>query len=99
MAEAATWRNSYLTGADELRNGPPKKGIDRSAVIEMLYHTPIERFLEAMAAALDGPAAEGKNLKVNLVLTDSGEILRAVDRERRAAPQARRRPRRAPTPP
>jgi alkyl sulfatase BDS1-like metallo-beta-lactamase superfamily hydrolase len=73
MAEAATWRNSYLTGADELRNGPPKKGVDRSAVIEMLYHTPIERFLEAMAAALDGPAAEGKNLKINLVLSDTGE--------------------------
>ena len=26
MAEAATWRNSYLTAAAELRNGPPKKG-------------------------------------------------------------------------
>ncbi len=34
MAEAATWRNSYLTAAAELRNGPPKKGIDRSYLIE-----------------------------------------------------------------
>ena len=93
MAEAATWRNSYLTGADELRNGPPKKGIDRSAVIEMLYHTPIERFLEAMAAALDGPAAEGKNLKINLVLSDTGEthvlwIENAVLHHKRAAAAA-----------
>ncbi len=91
MAEAATWRNSYLTGADELRNGPPKKGVDRSAVIEMLYHTPIERFLDAMAAALDGPAAEGKNLKVNLVLSDTGEshvlwIENSVFHHRRSAP-------------
>ena len=73
MAEAATWRNSYLTAAMELREGPPQKGIDRSSLIDMLQQTPIERFLEAMAAGLDGPAADGKNLKVNLVLTDIEE--------------------------
>jgi len=73
MSEAATWRNSYLTAAAELRNGPPKKGISKAGFIEMLSQTPIERFLEAMAAGLDGPAAEGKTLKVNLVLTDIKE--------------------------
>ena len=73
MAEAATWRNSYLTAAAELRNGPPTKGISKSDVIEMLHQTPIERFLEAMAAGLNGPDAEGKDLKVNLVLTDTKE--------------------------
>ena len=72
-SEAATWRNSYLTAAAELRNGPPKKGVDRAGFVEMLSQTPIERFLEAMAAGLDGPAAEGKNLKVNLVLSDTQE--------------------------
>lgn len=73
MAEATTWRNSYLTAAAELRNGPPKQGISRAGFIEMLNQTPVERFLEAMAAGLDGPAAEGKNLKINLVLTDIQE--------------------------
>ena len=73
MAEAATWRNSYLTAAQELRNGPPAKGASKAMVLDMLQQTPIERFLEAMAAGLDGPAAEGKNLKVNLVLTDTKE--------------------------
>lgn len=73
MSEAATWRNSYLTAAAELRNGPPKNGVSRAGFIEMLNQTPVERFLEAMAASLDGPAAEGKNLKVNLVLTDTKE--------------------------
>ena len=33
----------------------------------------MERFLEAMAGELNGPAAEGKDLKVNLVLTDLKE--------------------------
>ncbi|OYU72154.1 MAG: alkyl/aryl-sulfatase, partial [Burkholderiales bacterium PBB5] len=43
MSEAATWRNSYLTAATELREGPPKKGVDRSFLIDMLYETPVER--------------------------------------------------------
>jgi alkyl sulfatase BDS1-like metallo-beta-lactamase superfamily hydrolase len=70
MAEAATWRNSYLTAAAELRQGTPTQGVDRSNLVDMLTQTPIERFLEAMAASLNGPAAEGKNLKINLVLSD-----------------------------
>jgi alkyl sulfatase BDS1-like metallo-beta-lactamase superfamily hydrolase len=91
MAEASTWRNSYLTAAAELRNGPPKKGVDRSFLIDMLYETPIERFLEAMAAGLDGPAAEGKELKINLVLTDTKDsyvlwIENAVLHFKKAAP-------------
>ncbi len=91
MAEASTFRNSYLTAAAELRNGPPKKGVDRSFLVEMLAQTPTERFLEAMAGGLDGPAAEGKNLKVNLVLSDTKEtfvlwIENAVLHYKKAAP-------------
>jgi alkyl sulfatase BDS1-like metallo-beta-lactamase superfamily hydrolase len=93
MSEAATWRNSYLTAAAELRNGPPKKGIDRSFLVDMLARTPVERFLEAMAAGLDAQAAEDKNLKVNLVLTDTKEsfvlwIENAVLHHRPAPPAA-----------
>jgi alkyl sulfatase BDS1-like metallo-beta-lactamase superfamily hydrolase len=73
QAESATWRNSYLTGASELRNGPPKKGVNRADFVELLMQTPTERFLEAMAAALNGPSAEGKDYKLNLVLSDVKE--------------------------
>jgi alkyl sulfatase BDS1-like metallo-beta-lactamase superfamily hydrolase len=73
MAEASTFRNSYLTAAAELRHGPPQKGLDRTRFLDVLQHTPVERFLDAMAAALDGPAADGANLRINLVLTDTGE--------------------------
>ena len=91
MAEAATWRNSYLTAATELRNGPPKKGIDRSYFIDMLSQTPIERFLDAMAAGLNGPAAEDKDLKINLVISDTKEsfvlwIENAVLHHKKSAP-------------
>ncbi len=92
-AEAATWRNSYLTAAAELRNGPPKTGVDRSRFIDVLMHTPVERFLEAMAAGLNGPDAEDVNLTINLVLTDSGDsfvlwIENAVLHHRRGEPVA-----------
>lgn len=73
MSEASTWRNGYLTGASELRNGPPKKGASRALVVDMLNQTPVERFLEAMAGGLDAEAAEGKDLKINLVVTDTKE--------------------------
>jgi alkyl sulfatase BDS1-like metallo-beta-lactamase superfamily hydrolase len=43
MAESAPWRNFYLTGALELRKGPPAQGIPSSALLDMLQHTPIER--------------------------------------------------------
>jgi len=72
-SEAATWRNAYLTGAQELRLGPPTQGVSKANTIDLLFQTPTERFLEAMAASLDGPAAAGKNLKINLVLTDQKE--------------------------
>ena len=70
VAESAPWRNVYLTGAYELENGVPKVGVTPAMMIDMLAHTPIERFLEAMAGGLNGPDAEGKNLTVNLRFSD-----------------------------
>jgi alkyl sulfatase BDS1-like metallo-beta-lactamase superfamily hydrolase len=93
QSEAATWRNSYLTAANELRQGPPAKGVDRASFIEMLAQTPTERFLEAMAAGLKGPDAAGKTLKINLVLSDAKEsyvlwLENAVLHHKPAAPAA-----------
>ncbi len=73
MSEAATWRNAYLSAAMELREGPPKTGISKANAIDMLGQVPTERFLEAMAGSINGPDAAGKNLKINLELTDTKE--------------------------
>ncbi len=73
QSESATWRNAYLTGAMELRQGPPKKGVSKANVVDMLQQVPTERFLEAMAAGMNGPDADGKSLKINLVLSDTHE--------------------------
>ncbi|MEI6666862.1 MAG: alkyl sulfatase dimerization domain-containing protein [Acidobacteriota bacterium] len=73
LAEAAPWRNSYLTAAAELRQSAPKKGMERRFLVDLLLQTPVERVLEALAAGLDGPAADGLDLKINLVVTDTRE--------------------------
>lgn len=91
MAESAPWRNFYLTGALELRQGPPRQGVARETVLDMLRHEPTERLLGAMAAALNGPRAAEAALKINLVFTDRGEsyelwIENAVLHHRRAPP-------------
>lgn len=70
-AESSAWRNFYLTGALELREGAPEKGMPRESLIEMLNQTPIDRFLEAMAASLNASKAEGKKLKINLIFSDT----------------------------
>jgi alkyl sulfatase BDS1-like metallo-beta-lactamase superfamily hydrolase len=51
----------------------------------------VERFLEAMAAGLDATAAEGKDTKINLVFSDTGEsfvlwLENAVLHHKKAAP-------------
>jgi alkyl sulfatase BDS1-like metallo-beta-lactamase superfamily hydrolase len=93
MAESAPWRNVYLTGAYELRKGPPETGISLNTLIEMLQHAPIERFLERMAASIDGAKAADARLKVNFVFSDLDEshVLRVEDgvmHHRKAPPAA-----------
>ena len=73
LAEATPWRNFYLTGALELRRGPPDKGVPPDALLDMLQHTPIERFLERMAASIDGTKAAGMTMRINLVFSDLNE--------------------------
>jgi alkyl sulfatase BDS1-like metallo-beta-lactamase superfamily hydrolase len=55
--------------------------------------TPTNHFLDAMAAGLDGPSAEGKDITINLVFSDTGEsyvlwIENAVLHHRKADPAA-----------
>lgn len=70
-SESSAWRNFYLTGALELREGPPDKGMSRDGLLDMLIQTPVERFLEAMAASVNANKAEGKKLKINLIFSDT----------------------------
>lgn len=73
QAESGPWRDVYLTGAFELRHGGPTEGIDPAASMDMIKHAPLESFLTALAARLSVEKASGKELVVNLLLTDRDE--------------------------
>ena len=64
QAESATWRNSYLLGARELRDGPPKPPAGSIGTIstEIAASVPLEMFLDVLAIRLDGPKAQDLSL-------------------------------------
>ena len=76
-AENATWRNFFLTGAQELRHGivdaPPNVG---SA--ELLGALTVEQLLDAIAIRIDGPRAWDLVLTVDWIFTDLGVTHRAT---------------------
>jgi len=91
QAESGPWRDVYLTGAYELRHGTQGSSLRIESAVNMLRHTPLDRFFASMAARLDGPAADGKSTRINFVFTDAGEsyvawIENAVLQYRRSDP-------------
>ena len=90
-AESSIDRNLYLTGAQELRSGVNGSGPNRVKSIDLIARAPMNNFLVAMAATLDGQAAEGKTFKINLVFSDLKEsyvlwVENSVLHHRKAAP-------------
>lgn len=90
-AESAIWRNFYLSGALELRTGRTGNGPDPALAIGLLEQAPVERFLDAMAAAVNGPKAADSRFRMNLVFSDTGAshvlwMENAVLHHRRAPP-------------
>jgi alkyl sulfatase BDS1-like metallo-beta-lactamase superfamily hydrolase len=76
-----------------LRHGAPKQGYNRAKSVDIMVNTPMEYFLEAMSASLNGTAAEDKNWKINLIFSDTGEsfvlwIENAVLHHRKIQPAA-----------
>ncbi|HXC23618.1 MAG TPA: alkyl sulfatase dimerization domain-containing protein [Solirubrobacteraceae bacterium] len=74
QSESAAWRNLYLVGAHELREGPPPapKG-RRVASADVARALSIEQLWDAMGARLDGPRAWGLEIKLAWDFTDVGE--------------------------
>lgn len=73
QAESGPWRDVYLTGALELRQGVQGPGVDPASVAGLLRHLPPELFFASMAARLNGPKADGKQMRINFLFTDLGE--------------------------
>ncbi|MBP5948372.1 MULTISPECIES: alkyl/aryl-sulfatase [unclassified Pseudomonas] len=69
QSENATWRNMYLTGAMELRNGvPPHAGT--SVSIDMVRAMSPEMFFDYLAVRLDSDKAVGHDLTLNWTFED-----------------------------
>jgi alkyl sulfatase BDS1-like metallo-beta-lactamase superfamily hydrolase len=73
QAESGPWRDVYLTGAHELRQGKTTKTQDLSVVKDMVVHSPRSNFFNVMAAQLNGPEAAGLEMTINFVFTDLAE--------------------------
>src|SRR6266704_275406 len=72
-SESSTWRNAYLFGAQELRQGmsnvPPRPPMPR----ETLDALRTEQLWDVLGVRLNGPEAEGKHIVLNWTFTDTSE--------------------------
>ena len=73
QAEAATWRNAYLVGAMELRNGVPKVPGNNTANADTLKALNNEMFFDFLGVRLNAAKAEGKTMVINWSFTDSNQ--------------------------
>ena len=73
-AESATWRNAYLFGAQELRQGMPKAPPRPPMPRETLAALRTEQLWDVLGVRLNGPKAEGKYIVLNWTFTDADEI-------------------------
>src|ERR1700754_2242628 len=72
-AESSTWRNAYLFGAQELRQGMPKTPSRAPMPRETLAALRTEQLWDVLGIRLNGPKAEGKRIVLNWSFTDTGE--------------------------
>jgi len=72
LAEAGTWRNIYLTGAQELRHGVTVLSPQRFS-LDLIRATPTEMMLDFAAVRVNPEKAAGKRIVLNVVLTDAEE--------------------------
>jgi alkyl sulfatase BDS1-like metallo-beta-lactamase superfamily hydrolase len=72
-SESATWRNAYLFGAQELRQGMPKAPPRPPMPHETLAALRTEQLWDVLGVRLNGPKAEGKHIVLNWSFTDTNE--------------------------
>jgi alkyl sulfatase BDS1-like metallo-beta-lactamase superfamily hydrolase len=75
QAECGPWRNFYLTGAKELRDGISPVPIGASAGRDSISALTLDQFFNFMAVRLNGPNASSTTLTLNFVFTDTRETV------------------------
>ncbi|QBJ94796.1 MBL fold metallo-hydrolase [Rhodococcus sp. ABRD24] len=74
-AENATWRNFYLTGAFELRNGPVGTPT-ASASADIAAALSVEQVFDAISLRIDGPRSWGAHVVIDWHVTDEDVVHR-----------------------
>jgi alkyl sulfatase BDS1-like metallo-beta-lactamase superfamily hydrolase len=73
QAESGPWRNFYLTGAKELREGVKQFPVAISASPDTVRAMSLDLLFDYLGVRLNGPKAAGKKLTLNLNFTDTKE--------------------------
>jgi alkyl sulfatase BDS1-like metallo-beta-lactamase superfamily hydrolase len=73
QAESGPWRNFYLAGANELREGVKKLAAPHTSAHDLIQNMPLDQVFDFLAIRLDGPRAAGKLITVNFDFTDTQE--------------------------
>jgi alkyl sulfatase BDS1-like metallo-beta-lactamase superfamily hydrolase len=73
QAESGVWRNAYLSGAQELRNGLPRGPAVTTGSADVVRAIPLSLFFDYLAVRLNPDKAAGKALVVNWTFPDINE--------------------------
>lgn len=73
MAESGSWRNFYLTGAQELRGGIAKLPTPQTGSPDMIKSLPLDLFFDLLAVRLNGPKAAKKDRSLNFEVSDKDQ--------------------------
>ena len=73
-AENATWRNFFLTGAKELREGP--QGTPTNVALEdFVRNLSLGQLFDSLAIRVDGPRAWGERIEINWLVDDETYVV------------------------
>jgi len=70
QSESSTFRNAYLTGAQELRHGPPQLGSSQVRGRGLLNAMTVEQVFDTLAVRLKSEAVAGVKFRINWTFPD-----------------------------
>jgi alkyl sulfatase BDS1-like metallo-beta-lactamase superfamily hydrolase len=73
QSESPVWRNFYLSGAKELRDGVTRNIPIQTGGSDVVGSMPLDMFFDFMAVRLNGPKAADKRITVNWFFPDTNQ--------------------------
>lgn len=79
QSESAPWRNFYLCGALELREGLPEGSAFQASAGKMAANIPLANLFQTLAVRLNADRVAGISLRINLDFSDAPPTLLTID--------------------